>query len=110
MASMMIVMESQMTKMRMAAFRTTLTLMAMVGGYSRSKCLCGPKEATELPAGDCDEKTRFIQVQRKFAMKDDNCDGRTDEPGAQDCVYYYYDNDGDGFGIDGDHRCMCVER
>ena len=50
MASMMIVMESQMTKMRMAAFRTTLTLMAMVGGLQPIKnAFVVQKEATELP-------------------------------------------------------------
>ncbi|OQC33994.1 MAG: hypothetical protein BWX66_01926 [Deltaproteobacteria bacterium ADurb.Bin058] len=50
MASMMIVMESQMTKMRKAAFRTTLTLMEMVGGLQPIKnAFVAQKEATELP-------------------------------------------------------------
>ncbi|HRR74456.1 MAG TPA: putative metal-binding motif-containing protein [Myxococcota bacterium] len=81
------------------------------GVTADQKCLCGPKGSHRATkAGDCDDENPLIYPGAAEVCngKDDNCDGRTDEPGAQDCVYYYYDNDGDGFGIDGDHRCMCV--
>ena len=32
---------------------------------------------------------------------DDNCDGTVDEEGATGCVDYYYDSDGDGYGVGG---------
>ena len=38
---------------------------------------------------------------------DDDCDGLTDEEGAVGCVNYYYDNDGDGFGVS-PPRCLCA--
>ncbi|MGA1839677.1 MAG: M14 family zinc carboxypeptidase [bacterium] len=38
---------------------------------------------------------------------DDDCDGMIDEEGAQGCIVYYPDEDGDGYGIDGHTRCLC---
>ena len=40
--------------------------------------------------------------------KDDDCDGDTDE-GTTDCIIYYFDNDGDGFGLLSDSICDCGE-
>jgi len=38
---------------------------------------------------------------------DDNCDGVTDPEGAPGCTIYYLDNDGDGYGIAAENRCLC---
>ena len=38
---------------------------------------------------------------------DEDCDGLTDEEGATGCVDHYLDGDGDGYGLDGDPRCLC---
>ena len=39
--------------------------------------------------------------------KDDNCNGVTDEEGADDCKAFYRDHDQDGYGLSGDHKCLC---
>jgi hypothetical protein len=39
---------------------------------------------------------------------DDDCDGLTDETGADGCVEYYRDGDGDGHGLSDDMQCRCV--
>lgn len=39
--------------------------------------------------------------------QDDDCDGETDEEGAKGCVTRYLDEDGDGWGVSSDGRCLC---
>jgi hypothetical protein len=39
---------------------------------------------------------------------DEDCDGVVDEENASGCTTYYYDNDGDSFGIAGDTKCLCT--
>ena len=39
--------------------------------------------------------------------KDNDCDGDVDEEGSAGCVVYRNDVDGDGYGVDGDTRCLC---
>jgi outer membrane protein assembly factor BamB len=38
---------------------------------------------------------------------DNNCDGVIDEEDAQGCIIYYKDKDNDGYGVDGDSKCLC---
>ena len=38
---------------------------------------------------------------------DDNCNSAIDEEGADGCMVYYLDSDGDGFGQDGQTKCLC---
>jgi hypothetical protein len=38
---------------------------------------------------------------------DDNCDGVVDEDGAQGCIVYFRDEDGDGTGVSDDSKCLC---
>jgi len=38
---------------------------------------------------------------------DDDCDGKIDEEGALDCDAYFYDFDGDGYGVSKNVKCMC---
>ena len=52
---------------------------------------CDPMEGAV--AESCDEK-------------DNDCDGTTDEPGADGCQEYFQDNDWDGHGA-GDSACLC---
>ena len=37
---------------------------------------------------------------------DDNCNGKIDEDGAEQCTKFYYDGDGDGFGT-AESKCLC---
>ena len=39
---------------------------------------------------------------------DDDCDGATEEPGADDCQTFWRDGDSDGFGLLGDSLCRCA--
>jgi len=41
--------------------------------------------------------------------KDDDCDLEVDEPGAVKCLVYYLDVDGDGYGVEEDWKCLCLE-
>jgi len=38
---------------------------------------------------------------------DDNCDGKVDEEGAIGCALFLKDNDSDGYGLNGDSKCLC---
>ena len=39
---------------------------------------------------------------------DNDCDGKTDPQDSVDCIQYFKDLDGDGFGIEGDSQCLCA--
>jgi hypothetical protein len=71
------------------------------GLLSNSKCLCAPMAPYQgLTPGDCDDANPIIYP-GAFEIcdgLDDNCDGITDPPGTIGGHYYYYDNDGDGYG------------
>jgi hypothetical protein len=38
---------------------------------------------------------------------DNNCDGKVDPEGSQNCKKYYADADKDGYGVDADFACLC---
>ena len=40
--------------------------------------------------------------------KDDDCDGQTDEAGAEGCNFYYLDKDDDGYGVASAQACLCA--
>jgi len=80
------------------------------GDEATKKCLCAPTEPYTLTVGgDCDDQNAQINpsaVERCGNSVDDNCDGRTDEAGCQECSLYYKDQDADGFGVTSDSRCL----
>lgn len=55
-------------------------------------------------AGDCDDASpaRSPGVPERCSTPnvDDNCDGNVEEEGAADGTLYYYDHDGDGYGVE----------
>ena len=77
-----------------------------------SKCLDEPSGVyVATKGGDCDDKdpNRNPGAEEVCNKKDDDCDGQTDEEGAQGCVVYYKDVDNDGFGVSQDSKCLCAK-
>lgn len=79
-------------------------------GVEPGKCLCmpfGPYKATNN--ADCDDSDGDVSpgAVERCNGTDDNCNGQTDEEGAQGCKTYYKDADNDGYGISSDHKCLC---
>jgi hypothetical protein len=76
-----------------------------------SKCLCGPVPPySALVGGDCNDTSSLVHPLSVETCNnlDDNCDGVTDEEGAQGCQTYYLDNDHDGHGALSDSKCLCA--
>ena len=81
------------------------------GSPSASRCTCAavaPYDA--LSADDCNDADASVHPGAVEVCngKDDNCNGATDEAGAQGCLVYLQDSDGDGYGVDGSARCLCA--
>jgi len=62
--------------------------------------ICGAEGLTSCSAAEpvaeiCDEP-------------DNDCDGETDEEGAEGCLTYFKDFDSDGFGVETDSKCLCA--
>ncbi|TNF28658.1 MAG: hypothetical protein EP329_17510 [Deltaproteobacteria bacterium] len=80
------------------------------GDASDSRCLCGPAGFyTATISGDCDDARADANpgVSEVCNGVDDDCDSATDEVNAFGCALRWHDEDGDGFGVDGDYRCLC---
>jgi hypothetical protein len=59
--------------------------------------------------GDCADGDKSVHpgVTEYCNGKDDNCTGGVDEEGSADCKPYLRDEDGDGWGVTGDAKCLC---
>lgn len=83
------------------------------GIASMFKCLCAPYgKYSTTKKDDCDDTDNNINPGVKEICangKDDNCNGVMDEEGAEGCNFFYYDNDGDGFGVDNNKKCLCSQ-
>ena len=81
------------------------------GVTEKARCLCAQSGnyRTEV-GGDCDDGDPSVHpgATEKCTAKDEDCDGQTDEEGAVGCIMYYFDADGDGYGIDGNSKCLCA--
>ena len=81
------------------------------GVVGNSKCLCASSDKyTAVVTGDCNDIDNTINPDgvEKCNGKDDDCNGDEDEEGAQGCFEKFFDNDQDGFGLDGDTLCLCM--
>lgn len=80
-----------------------------------TRCLCVAADnyrATQ--GGDCQDGNSSINPGASencaTAGVDDNCNGETDEIGADNCTNYFLDVDGDSYGVTGDVECRCSLR
>jgi len=94
-----------------ATFCKTYYRDADADGYglaSDKKCLCGPDgDFAALLSGDCDDGSAatFPGAPELCAnLKDDDCDGQTDEENSGACSTYFFDGDGDGYGVEGNSK------
>ena len=60
--------------------------------------------------GDCNDASVSENPATKEICdgKDNNCDKVIDEPGATNCVSWYYDGDQDGYGVSTNKQCLCA--
>ena len=63
---------------------------------------CGP---TSAGAPTC---ARDVATSEVCGGGDEDCDGIANEEGAAQCVTYFRDRDNDGFGRQGDFKCLCA--
>ncbi|MFT5432690.1 MAG: hypothetical protein ACI9OJ_003392, partial [Myxococcota bacterium] len=81
-------------------------------GAAPALCLCGASDThTVLVGGDCapDDPAVSPLVGEACNDIDDDCDGVTDEAGADGCIPYLFDGDQDGYGAVGDASCLCED-
>jgi len=82
-------------------------------GNRPARCLCWPDSAAKYTSQsntDCNDNDRQVNPSRLEQCGDgidNDCDGLTDEPGAQGCVNRWIDGDGDSWG-GGDPLCTCA--
>jgi len=80
------------------------------GISNNSKCLCSPSAPyTATQPGDCNDTNANIHPNAVESCNgvDDNCNGQIDEENATGCTTYFYDADGDGYGISNNSKCLC---
>ncbi|MES2642400.1 MAG: MopE-related protein [Myxococcota bacterium] len=70
------------------------------GDRAAASFACAPFAGTVADATDCDDTRAVVHPGAAELCNDldDNCDGATDEPEADDAASWYADDDGDGFG------------
>jgi hypothetical protein len=87
------------------------------GDNDDSACLCTSKKGPEWLAqgGDCDDADKMVKpgtselcLSNGVAGVDDNCNGKTDEEGAEGCKLFYIDADGDDYGQTSNSKCLCT--
>ena len=75
------------------------------------RCLCYEEDDyTATIAEDCDDTTEDINPNKRedcLTSFDDDCDGDDNSLNALNCIEFYYDGDGDGYGIS-NAQCICT--
>jgi len=84
------------------------------GDPEQGECVCGAVAPAgwSTSNGDCNDSAPAIsgdaqEVCNFIVDIDEDCDGVTDEEGAEGCIPYFLDGDGDGFGLTEKSKCLC---
>ena len=80
------------------------------GDNLKSACLCAANSTYKVSkSGDCADNDASTNpgVKEICDGADNNCSGQTDEENAGGCTNYLHDHDGDGYGVQGDFKCLC---
>jgi hypothetical protein len=86
------------------------------GVTADTKCLCSPSGKYNVTrGGDCNDNDPHINpgTTEKCDGIDNDCNGQTDEErtsgqcGIDGYTLYYYDGDGDTYGLAGNTKCLC---
>jgi hypothetical protein len=75
-----------------------------------AQCLCAPDLPYLAESGDdCNDRDPFVSPSASEVCNriDDDCNGDTDEGVEATCSPFYYDADGDGWGVGTESRCLC---
>ena len=82
--------------------------------FGAARCLCEPEAKTFYTSkinNDCNDKKPAVNPGAKEhcgTSDDDDCNGNVNDVGAIDCVPYWFDGDGDGYGGKAnDSICLC---
>jgi hypothetical protein len=81
------------------------------GAFGSAQCLCSASgDHNVTVSGDCNDANASIHTGATEVCNgvDDDCDGQTDEQNAVGCTTYYYDLDGDTYGVTANSRCLCA--
>ena len=83
-------------------------------GTGAEQCLCQAEGVVSASNDlDCDDLDDLINPSMKEQCStvgiDDDCDGSVDENNAEDCTVFFYDGDGDGYGVVDQTLCSCDE-
>ncbi len=79
-------------------------------GAGNPSCRCGVPQGYSKVADDCNDLALEVFPGAVEACNgvDDDCDMVTDPEGAAECTSFLLDADGDGYGKDGDSKCLCA--
>ncbi len=80
-------------------------------GTGPGACRCGPSDDfSAVNNADCDDSDALVHPGALEVCngRDDDCDGEADREGLQGCTTYYWDADGDGYGVALDSKCLCA--
>ena len=81
------------------------------GAVGLGKCLCGPQAPfTTVDDSDCDDTSNTTHpfADELCDSVDNDCDMTIDEENASGCKAWYFDNDTDGFHVEGaSAKCLC---
>ena len=81
------------------------------GDPALGSCLCATNAAASTKDNtDCNDNAAAIHPGKQESCNgiDDDCDGSTDGANTADCLNFYADGDGDGWGLAGKVACQCA--